>query len=56
MTEFVRRERKRDPHLVRLYDPPNGGRFRFRSTPGVWIRHPQTGTIMRLATYNRMRS
>lgn len=53
-SEFVRRDRERKPRYARFYSPKRGQTFRFRSDPGtVWIRHPQTGAIQRLSTYQR---
>lgn len=56
-SEFVRRDRASRERYVRLYDPHPGQRFQFRGCPGqVYLRHPRTGTIMRLSTDQRLRA
>ncbi len=55
-SEFVKKDREGKRRFVRLYQPKRGQRFTFASSPDVeWICHPETGAVMRLATYESRR-
>lgn len=54
VSDFVKRDRESKQRFVRLYAPRRGQKFRFKSDPAtLWICCPVTGSIQRLATYQR---